>query len=224
MARFAKRAQLTDFPREWSDPARHSSSSPRTANGAFMKRVLSIFAIVVITAAASAQQKPSPAIGGGRLFFPRNFIWGYSQFDVAPPHNEPDPNLCAANAADFGGQDAPCNAFARYMLSGYVEVRPFARTQLRRLFFFGAPTFLFGKNLPHTLYTWSPDAIGWERSWGAGIELGRGFELRVTQHYLFRRFGARDRYLGPADLGLNGPGGRYSEIGVRKYFGHREAD
>ena len=166
-----------------------------------MKRVLSILAVVAMAVATAAQQKPSSAVGGGRLFFPRNFIWGYSQFDIAPPHNEPDPNLCAANAADFGGRDAPCNAFARYMLSGYVEVRPFARTELRRLFFFGAPTFLFGKNLPHTLYTWSPDAIGWERSWGAGITIGRGFELRVTQHFLFQRFGctrpfSRSRRLG----------------------------
>ena len=158
-----------------------------------------------------------------QALFPKNFIWGYSQFDVAPPHNEPDPNLCAANAGNFGGKDAPCNAFARYMLSGYVEVHPFARTQLRRLLFFGAPTFLFGKNIPHTLYTWSPDAIGWERSWGAGIEIGHGFEMRVTQHFLFQRFGARDRYLGPADLGTNGPWGRYNVIGVRKYFGHRDA-
>ena len=131
------------------------------------------------------------------------------------PKSETDP---------FGGKDAPCNAFARYLLSGYVAVRPFARTQLRRLFFFGAPTFVFGKNIPQTLYTWSPAAIGWERSWGAGIEIGRGFELRVSQHFLFQRFGARDRYLGPADLGTNGPWGRYNVIGVRKYFGHRDPD
>jgi len=186
-----------------------------------MKLALASLCLILSMSAVFAQSSPSKAVSGGRLFFPRNFIWGYSQFDVAPPHNEPDPNLCAANAADFGGKDAPCNAFARYMLSGYVEVHPFARTQLKRLLFFGAPTFLFGKNLPHTLYTWSPDAIGWERSWGAGIDMGRGFELRVTQHFLFQRFGARDRYLGPADLGLNGPWGRYNVIGVRKYFGHR---
>jgi hypothetical protein len=189
-----------------------------------MKSVLTIVLFLWIQgAAAIAQQSPSPAVDGGRLFFPRNFIWGYSQFDIAPPHNEPDPNLCAANAGQFGGKDAPCNAFARYMLSGYVEVRPFARTELRRLFFFGAPTFVFGKNIPHTLYTWSPAAIGWERGWGAGVEIGHGFELRVTQHFLFQRFGSRDRYLGPADLGTNGPWGRYNVIGVRKYFGHRDA-
>ncbi|HET7210091.1 MAG TPA: hypothetical protein VFI95_26190 [Terriglobales bacterium] len=160
----------------------------------------------------------------GRLFFPKNFIWGYTQFDVAPPHNEPDPNLCAANARQFGGANAPCNAFARYMLWGYVEVRPFARTPLRRLLFFGAPNFLFGKNVPQALYTWSPAGIGWERSWGAGIEIGRGFEARVTQHFLFQRFGSRDRNLGPADLGPNGPWGRYNVIGVRKYFGHRREE
>ena len=32
--------------------------------------------------------------------------------------------------------------------------------------------------------------IGWERSWGAWIDLGHGFEARVTQHFLFQRFGA----------------------------------
>jgi len=188
-----------------------------------MKPALTVVCLLAVVCGAVAQQSPAPAVSGGRLFFPRNFIWGYSQFDIAPPHNEPDPNLCAANAGQFGGKDAPCNAFARYLLSGYVEVRPFGRTQLRRLFFFGVPTFALGKNIPQTLYTWSPAAIGWERSWGAGIEIGHGFEIRVTQHFLFQRFGSRDRYLGQADLGLNGPWGRYSVIGVRKYFGHRDA-
>jgi hypothetical protein len=186
-----------------------------------MKRAV-LLAVLAAAVAATAQQEPPKAVEGGRLFFPKNYIWGWSQFDVAPPHNEPDPNLCAANAANYGGKDAPCNAFARYMLSGYVEFRPFARTPLKRLLFFGAPTFLFGKNLPHTLYTWSWDGIGWERSWGAGIEIGKGFEMRVTQHFLFQRFGVRDRSLGQADLGPNGPWGRYNVIGVRKYFGRRE--
>jgi hypothetical protein len=51
--------------------------------------------------------------------------------------------------------------------------------------------------------------------------MGKGFEMRVTQHFLFDRFGVRDRYLGQADLGANGPWGRYNTIGVRKYFGTR---
>ena len=82
---------------------------------------------------------------------------------------------CAARTLEFrAGVNDPCNAFARYMLSGYVEVRPFGRTQLRRFFVFGEPRFVFGKNLPQTLYTWSFDAIGVERSWGAGISYGGG--------------------------------------------------
>src|SRR5215471_1083454 len=190
--------------------------------GVSMKRALSLLGLILLfLCTATAQQSPSSPVGGGRLFFPRNFIWGYSQFDVAPPHNEPDPNLCAANAGDYGGKDAPCNAFARYMISGHFEVRPFAKTQARRLMFFADPVFVFGKNVPQTLYTWSFDAIGFERSWGASVDVGWGIQARVTQHYLFQRLGYRDRNLGPADLGVNGPWGRYTVIGVRKYFGKR---
>jgi hypothetical protein len=185
-----------------------------------MQWLLRLFAILALASTVWAQAKP--AVESNHLFFPKNFIWGYGQFDIAPPHNEPDPNLCNAGASQFGGKDAPCNAFARYMLSGYIEIRPFAKTPLKRLFFFGEPRFVFGKNVPQTLYTWSWDGIGWERSWGAGIEIGHGFEARVTQHFLFQRFGARDRNLGPADLGPNGPWGRYNVIGVRKYFGYRK--
>jgi len=186
-------------------------------------RGFSCFLLITLACLGSYAQQPNPS-GSERMFLPSDTFWGYAQFDIAPPHNEIDPNICRADAGTFGGVNAPCTAFARYMLSGLLEARPFGRGPLRRFMLFGEPRFLFGKNLPHTLYTWSPDAIGWERSWGAGIEIGRGFEMRVTQHFLFQRFGARDRYLGPADLGLNGPWGRYNVIGVRKYFGHREAD
>jgi hypothetical protein len=156
-----------------------------------------------------------------RMFFPRDMLWGWAQLDLAPPHNEVDPNLCAGNAGQYGGANAPCSMFARYMLSGILEVRPFGRGPLRRFMVFGAPTFLFGKNVPKTLYTWSPDAIGIEHSWGAGIYIAKGFEFRVTQHFLFDRLGARDTNLGVADLGNNGPWGRYMTLGVRKTFGTR---
>ncbi|HTU41611.1 MAG TPA: hypothetical protein VMF10_07865 [Candidatus Aquilonibacter sp.] len=192
-----------------------------------MRARLAVVALILIFSfSAPAQNAPS---GGNsdvmntqdRMFFPHDMFWGWAQFDLAPPHNEIDPNLCAATARDFGGADAPCSMFARYMLSGMLEVRPFGRTQLRRFMLFGAPSFLFGKNVPQALYTWSPDAIGIEHSWGAAIYIAKGFELRVTQHFLFDRLGARDKYLGPADLGSNGPWGRYNAIGVRKYFGTR---
>jgi hypothetical protein len=154
---------------------------------------------------ATSQGTWQEAGAGERIFFPRDMFWGWAQVDLAPPHNEIDPNLCAGNAYQYGGASAPCNMFARYMLSGILEVRPFGRGPLRRFMVFGAPTFLFGKNVPKTLYTWSPDAIGIEHSWGAGIYLNKGFEFRVTQHFLFDRLGARDRNLGVADLGNNGP-------------------
>ena len=186
----------------------------------FMKWLLRIV-VCLLGCGPLWAQNSSSAGANDRLFFPRDMFWGYTQFDLAPPHNEPDPNLCRADAGKFGGVDAPCNAFARYMLSGYVEVRPFGRTELRRFFLFGEPRLVFGKNIPQTLYTWSFDAIGWERSWGFGIYMGKGFEMRVTQHFLFGRFGARDQNLGAADLGVNGPWGRYNVIGVRKYFGQR---
>jgi len=182
-----------------------------------MKKISLLFIIVGLCAGSQAQQaRPTD-----RMFLPSDALWGFAQFDIAPPHNEIDPNLCRANAGNFGGVNAPCNAFARYMLSGLLEVRPFGRGPLRRFMVFGAPAFLFGKNIPQTLYTWSFDAIGIEHSWGAAVYMGKGFEFRVTQHFLFDRLGARDRNLGPADQGNNGPWGRYMTVGVRKSFGTR---
>jgi hypothetical protein len=209
------------------------------ASGGKMKKWAWILAVPVLVVFADAQFSPSlnlqadrqptsTAQGSGhegssdeRMFFPRDMFWGWAQFDLAPPHNEIDPNLCAGNAGQYGGVNAPCSLFARYMLSGILEVRPFGRGPLRRFMVYGAPTFLFGKTIPKTLYTWSPDAIGIEHSWGVGIYLNKGFEFRVTQHFLFDRLGARDKNLGVADLGTNGPWGRYMTLGVRKTFGTR---
>ncbi|HXY13934.1 MAG TPA: hypothetical protein VEI26_05495 [Terriglobales bacterium] len=186
-----------------------------------MKQSLLWLCLSLVLCAVVQAQDESITGSSDRFFLPHDTLWGYAQFDLAPPHNEIDPNLCASNAGSYGGVNAPCSAFARYMISGYLEVRPFGQGQLRRFMLFGQPSFLFGRNLPKTLYTWSFDAIGIEHSWGLGVYLAKGFEFRVTQHFLFDRLGARDKYLGTADLGNNGPWGRYNAIGVRKYFGHR---
>jgi hypothetical protein len=195
-----------------------------------MKRLL-LYLIVSLALAGSlraqdkdqdADQHQDPVMkDSDKFFLPKDTLWGYAQFDLAPPHNEIDPNLCAGNAGAYGGVDAPCSLFARYMLSGLLEVRPFGKGQLRRFMVWGQPSFLFGKTIPQTLYTWSPDAIGIEHSWGAAIYIAKGFDVRFTQHFLFDRLGARDKNLGPADLGNNGPWGRYNTIGVRKTFGTR---
>ena len=192
-----------------------------------MKKVAWILALLLSICTLTQAQSGSSASsssgseGQDRMFFPKDMFWGWGQFDLAPPHNEIDPNICAGNAGQYGGVNAPCSMFARYMLSGMLEVRPFGRGQLRRFMVFGAPSFLFGKTIPQTLYTWSPDAIGIEHSWGVGVLIAKGFELRFTQHFLFDRLGARDTNLGVADQGSNGPWGRYATIGVHKSFGTR---
>jgi hypothetical protein len=192
----------------------------QTSRGGKMRGfVWIVLMLTLVSLGAAAQQ--TRHIPAERFFLPSDTFWGYAQFDIAPPHNEIDPNICRADAGQFGGANAPCNAFARYMLSGLLEARPFGHGLLSRFMLFGEPRFLFGKNVPQALYTWSFDAIGIEHSWGAGVYMGKGFEMRVTQHFLFDRLGARDRNLGAADLGPNGPWGRYNTIGVRKYFGTR---
>ncbi len=154
-----------------------------------------------------------------RWWLPKgNWIYGYAEFDIAPEHNEPDPNLCAANSGDFGGANATCTAFARYLIPAQVTVRPFGKTALRRITIFYDGTFIFGRNVPQHLYTWSMDGIGWEKSWGGDVYLGRRFDLRLTQHFLIQRWGSGSQ--GPGYLGPNGPWGRYFTVGVRKYFGN----
>jgi hypothetical protein len=162
---------------------------------------------------------PKPAEPQERMFFPKDWYWGWAQFDLAPPHNEVDPNMCAANAGQFGGKNSQCSAFARWMISGTVELRPFGQTWLRGFMVFFDPTFLFGKTVPQYLYTWSWSGIGMEYAWGVGYNLPKRFEVRFTGHPVIQRFGARDQPLGPAWLGSNGPWGQYNAIGVRKYFG-----
>jgi hypothetical protein len=185
-----------------------------------MKQLL-LCAVILFTFASVSRAQDPVMKDADRMFLPKDMLWGYAQFDVAPPHNEIDPNLCAGNSKDYGGANAPCSLFARYMLSGLLEVRPFGKGQLRRFMLWGQPAFLFGKNVPQALYTASLDAIGIEHSWGAAVYIAKGFEFRVTQHFLFDRLGARNMNLGPADIGNNGPWGRYNAIGVRKYFGTR---
>lgn len=182
-----------------------------------LKRCFCLLICLVIPTLMLAQSAKSA--GAERFFMPKDAFWGYAQFDVAPPHNEVDPNICAANARNYGGKDAPCNAFGRYMMSGKIEFRPFGTTPLRRLVIWTDPVFLFGKNVPQALYTWSMQPIGAEQSWGVGLDLPYRFELRVSQHFMYQRLGAINKYLGAADLGPNGPYGRYNTVGVRKYFG-----
>jgi len=43
--------------------------------------------LVVLLFCSAAWSQAQPAVDSNRLFIPKNFIWGWTQFDVAPPHN-----------------------------------------------------------------------------------------------------------------------------------------
>jgi len=200
-----------------------------------MKRLLQFLVLLLFACTAWSQSSNSTATASvsnsgessppsqERMFFPKDWYWGWAEFDIAPPHNEIDPNLCAANAGapQYGGRNAPCSAFARYQISGSLELRPFGQTIARRLVIFYNPNFLFGNNLPQVRYTWSWTGIGMEVGWGVGVDLPKRFEFRYTNHPTIVRFGSRDQPLGGAWLGANGPWGQYNTLGIRKYFGTR---
>ena len=171
--------------------------------------------------AAAAPQPPSWGVPEGRMFFPHHWLRGYVGFDIAPSHNEPDLGRCSQSQAvitSAGGASSNCTAYARYLLSGYLEIQPFGRTWARHAFLFFTPTFSFGNNVPQFKYTASMDGIAFERSVGFGFELPKNFELRVTQHQV-DWLGKYNNNLGLADLGTSGPYGLYTTIGARWYFG-----
>jgi hypothetical protein len=170
----------------------------------------------------SPPQSPAPASSPkprDRALFPRNWLRGYVDFEYAPPTNEPDLGRCLASTGQYGGANARCADFARYIFGGHVELHPIGRTPLRRVFVFGDPRFFFGNTVPQISYTEAFTPIASEVLLGAGIELPRHFELRVVRHAVYW-MGRYAGYLGPADLGTTGPYGRYATVGVRWHFGN----
>jgi hypothetical protein len=161
---------------------------------------------------------PAQGMATGRKFFPKDWVSGFVDFAVAPPHNEPDLNRCASWAGADGGVQAPCSAFARYVGSGYVEFRPIGTGVLRRLFVFFEPRAFMGRNLPQVEYTDSMSPIALEHAQGLGVSVTRNLELRLTTHRV-DWLGKYQNNLGTADLGKNGPLSIYTTISARWYFG-----
>jgi hypothetical protein len=161
---------------------------------------------------ASSQTTPvvSKPASEEPFFFPKDFIRGYMDFAVAPPHNEPDLGRCTSVN--------PCTAFARYVLSGYLELQPFARGPLKHFYAFFEPRSFFGNNLPQREYTSAATPIALERIMGLGIELPKNFEFRLTHHKV-TSFGKYSKVLSPTDSGPDKPLGTYATVGVRWYFG-----
>src|SRR4029077_11864227 len=84
---------------------------------------------LAVPALSQEQQAQSTArsfwdygVPNGRTFFPHDWVRGFTQFEGAPPHNEPDLGRCGATNPPQGAR-SPCTAFARYMISGYMEVQ-----------------------------------------------------------------------------------------------------
>lgn len=168
--------------------------------------------------AVSSSSRRSVASQPSTLF-PRNWIRGYTDFAVAPSHNEPDLGRCMfPQPTSAGGTASQCTAYARYMFSGYVEIQPLGQTFARHLFLFFEPRFSFGRNIPQLSYEESMEPIAYDRAIGAGYQLPRNFELRLTQHQV-DYLGRYSRLLGPADLRTTGPYGLYTTVSVRWTFG-----
>jgi len=166
------------------------------------------------------QPKRTAAVSSAsRTFFPHNWIRGFTDFAVAPSHNEPDLGRCAfPQPASAGGTASTCTAYARYLFSGYLELQPIGRTFARHIFLFLEPRFSFGRNIPQVHYSYSMEPIAFDRSVGAGFQLPMNFSVRVTQHQV-DYLGRYSSSLGPADLHTNGPYGLYTTVGVRWTFG-----
>jgi hypothetical protein len=213
---------------------RSTNDCPKLKETPLKKFTLTLFFLSVIVVPAAEPQtiesqtimKESTSLDSrlarapeSRAFFPRNWIRGYTDFAFAPPHNEPDLGRCTfPQPAIAGGIASQCTAYARYLLSGYVEIQPLARTPARHLFLFYEPKFSFGRNIPQLSYEESMEPIAYDRSMGAGFQLPRNFELRLTQHQV-DYLGRYNRPLGPADLRTDGPYGLYTTVSVRWTFG-----
>src|SRR5690349_19855338 len=96
------------------------------------KLLLALFAFCSASVAAAQTQtnllesSTTPRVAQeSRTFFPHNWIRGYSDFEVAPSHNEPDLGRCMfPQPTTAGGTASTCSAYARYLFSGYIEFQP----------------------------------------------------------------------------------------------------
>src|SRR5437899_7788041 len=79
-----------------------------------------------------------------RTFFPHNWIRGYTDFAVAPSHNEPDLGRCMfPQPVTAGGTTSNCTAYARYVFCGYIELLPLVRTKACHFYMFLDTVFRF---------------------------------------------------------------------------------
>src|SRR5260370_40684712 len=117
-----------------------------------LRALLTVFALISKSQTATvATSHPSPTAEESRTFFPHNWVRGYTDFEVAPSHNEPDLGRCALPPSS---RTTPTGtAYARYLLGGYHEFHHFGLTAARHIFLFFQRELSFGRNSPQHLYT-----------------------------------------------------------------------
>src|SRR5258708_12543492 len=98
-----------------------------------LSALLTIFALTSKSQTATvATSHASPTAEESRTFFPRNWVRGYTDFEVAPSHNEPDLGRCAFPPPS--GTTPTCTPSPPYLLALYVEFHPFGPTPPRHFF------------------------------------------------------------------------------------------
>src|SRR5713226_6360441 len=130
--------------------------------GTPLKKIALLFMVLPTLFAPSSRSQTQTVQTGqaskppeqARTFFPHNWVRGYTDFSVAPSHNEPDLGRCMfPQPASAGGTASTCTAYARYLFSGYIEFQPLGRTVARHFFLFLEPRLSFGRNIPQLTYT-----------------------------------------------------------------------
>src|SRR5256886_1946105 len=94
-----------------------------------------ILTVCVFTAQAqitiTESGRESHFVPQSRTFLPHNWVRGYTDFSVAPSHNEPDLGRCMfPQPAGAGGAASTCTAYARYLFSGYKIGRASCRERV----------------------------------------------------------------------------------------------
>src|SRR5437879_12110232 len=110
-----------------------------------LNALLTVFAIASQSQTATVETRNAPKPPAqARTFFPHNWVRGYTDFSVAPSHNEPDLGRCAfPQPAGAGGAASTCTAYARYLFSGYIEFQLLGRNLARHLFQFFETQLIF---------------------------------------------------------------------------------
>ena len=109
------------------------SQTIRSQGGDWQRQVLPSRDLPGASSQSSSQGNWHDADSGDRMFFPRDMFWGWAQFDLAPPHNEIDPNLCAGQCRTVRRRQRalqPLRALHALGNSGGSSVRPRSAAQV----------------------------------------------------------------------------------------------